>query len=412
MSDHVAQTYQPGIPISRGKLALWLFLSTEIMFFAALIGTYIVLRFGVPEGTWPSPHVVHLTEWIGALNTCVLLFSSVTIVFALEAAKRNETAVAKRWLLLTLGLGVAFVGIKGYEYYGKFSHGIYPQRPRSLMYERADLNYLSALKTHFDVLVGDADQQTINQNQQANWQSGDQSVVASPAVYWRDETEGHLDGEALSKLRRGLVTYTEREVGRTRNQFVQQDEMQLLAYIVYPEASSFDWVKDTLEREIAKVEEDVSESRDRQSELASQMSDLEQQLSEPDLEDDAKNELQNQRIQLEQERTKLTPEIMIFEDRLSLLNQVEQAGADWEGINAKYHLQVPMVIPSGNVWASTYFLMTGLHAIHVIAGLIAFALLLPISLGTATAGLIENLALYWHFVDIVWIFLFPLLYLF
>ena len=79
--------YQSAIPVSRGKIAMWLFLSTEIMFFTALIGTYIVLRFGVPAGTWPSPHEVHVVEWLGALNTFVLICSSVTIVFALESAK-------------------------------------------------------------------------------------------------------------------------------------------------------------------------------------------------------------------------------------------------------------------------------------------------------------------------------------
>ena len=47
--QHVELSYEPALPIPRGKLCLWLFLSTEIMFFAGLIGSYIVLRFGVPE---------------------------------------------------------------------------------------------------------------------------------------------------------------------------------------------------------------------------------------------------------------------------------------------------------------------------------------------------------------------------
>jgi cytochrome c oxidase subunit 3 len=64
------------------------------------------------------------------------------------------------------------------------------------------------------------------------------------------------------------------------------------------------------------------------------------------------------------------------------------------------------------MWASTYFLLTGFHALHVLIGLIAFALMLPLNLGPAKAGLVENIGLYWHFVDLVWIFLFPLLYLF
>jgi cytochrome c oxidase subunit 3 len=78
-----------------------------------------------------------------------------------------------------------------------------------------------------------------------------------------------------------------------------------------------------------------------------------------------------------------------------------------------YHwLYLPMMIPSGNMWASSYFLLTGFHAIHVIVGLIAFVLIIPMRLDSRKAYDIENTGLYWHFVDLVWIFLFPLLYLF
>ncbi|MFQ5876341.1 MAG: heme-copper oxidase subunit III [Acidobacteriota bacterium] len=69
---------------------------------------------------------------------------------------------------------------------------------------------------------------------------------------------------------------------------------------------------------------------------------------------------------------------------------------------------------SGNFW-SFYYTMTGLHALHVLAGVIAnSALLVSAVRGTlwpATRQRVEYCGLYWHFVDIVWIFLFPLLYL-
>ena len=109
---HVKLEYQPALPIPNGKLCLWLFLSTEIMFFAGLIGTYIVLRFGAPANTWPLPHDVHLVESIGAINTFVLICSSVSIVLALEAAKSNRAGLAKAWLLVTLALGTVFLGVK------------------------------------------------------------------------------------------------------------------------------------------------------------------------------------------------------------------------------------------------------------------------------------------------------------
>ena len=71
-----------------------------------------------------------------------------------------------------------------------------------------------------------------------------------------------------------------------------------------------------------------------------------------------------------------------------------------------------MVIPSGNMFASTYFLLTGFHAIHVAVGLLVFGLALTMRLDAGRVVFIENIGLYWHFVDLVWIFLFPLLYLF
>ena len=71
-----------GLPVSNGKLAMWLFLVTEIMFFTGLIGTYALLRMGTPEGGWPAPRQVHLKEYMGAINTFVLIASSFTIVLA------------------------------------------------------------------------------------------------------------------------------------------------------------------------------------------------------------------------------------------------------------------------------------------------------------------------------------------
>lgn len=69
------------------------------------------------------------------------------------------------------------------------------------------------------------------------------------------------------------------------------------------------------------------------------------------------------------------------------------------------------MVPSRSLFWGFYFLMTGLHALHVIGGLIANAVVRHgIGRGHALHR-IESVGIYWHFVDIVWIFLFPLLYL-
>jgi cytochrome c oxidase subunit 3 len=68
--------------------------------------------------------------------------------------------------------------------------------------------------------------------------------------------------------------------------------------------------------------------------------------------------------------------------------------------------------PYRNAFFSCYFTLTGIHGIHVIGGIIPLTILLIQSLRGKTFGRhTEYVGLYWHFVDLVWIFLFPLLYL-
>lgn len=128
----VEESRRTGLPISNGKLAMWLFLATEIMFFTGLIGTYVVLRIGA-GADWPTPHAVHLSEPIGAFNTFVLICSSVTVVLAYAAMTRDDFAAAKKFVAATFALGLVFLLVKAYEYNAKFSHGILPGRVSEAM---------------------------------------------------------------------------------------------------------------------------------------------------------------------------------------------------------------------------------------------------------------------------------------
>lgn len=75
----------------------------------------------------------------------------------------------------------------------------------------------------------------------------------------------------------------------------------------------------------------------------------------------------------------------------------------------------PDMAQKTQVFFFLYFAMTGMHALHMIIGLgVLFWLIARAQMGEFTSGYvapIENFGLYWHFVDIVWLFLFPLLYL-
>ena len=110
-----------GIP--SGKLGMWLFLVSEVMFFTALIAAYVVLKLGHPS--WPGPEG-HLSIPLGTVNTFLLICSSTTIVLSMAASQEDQIGPPRRWLVVTMLLGACFLGIKAVEYSAKFSHHILP----------------------------------------------------------------------------------------------------------------------------------------------------------------------------------------------------------------------------------------------------------------------------------------------
>lgn len=280
------QHFAPGIPMPTSKLAMWMFLGTEIMFFSGLLGAYIVLRFGSP--VWPTPHEVHLVEWMGAVNTFVLICSSVTVVLAHSAIGKGQIGRGAFYLALSLALGCVFLGIKAVEYQAKYDH-------------------------HLMVIAG----QTINERVND--------------VYVKELTEHTIP--ALKK---------------------------------------------------------VANPTEEQKKVLAQAEALARDFTAGNLQDVPKRQAMGQ--QLHHDFEKAFP-------------------------HEQYpDLHLPQMIPMGNLWASLYFALTGIHALHVLGGLVLFGIVLAIyalgKLSTRHETLVENVGLYWHFVDLVWIFLFPLLYLF
>ena len=126
MSDSVsvAAPRAVGVPVTNGKVGLWLFLSSEIMFFSGLIGAYVVYRYANPEA-FSNPEFP-LSWPLAALNTVILITSSVTMVFAVKGAQEQDIAKMRKFLFLTMLGALGFCVVKGIEYEAKFSHGIGP----------------------------------------------------------------------------------------------------------------------------------------------------------------------------------------------------------------------------------------------------------------------------------------------
>jgi DNA repair exonuclease SbcCD ATPase subunit len=172
-----------------------------------------------------------------------------------------------------------------------------------------------------------------------------------------------------------------------------------------------------LNRTIKQIEED-SEPLRKETDDAATQKENEEKVAEADKRIAELTAQVGDKEAAKVEKTKAMDAVAGRDRMLTFLHeQVKEDGGEkvFVGLNENEehpHLMLPLMIPNGNMWASTYFLMTGFHAIHALVGLIAFALVLPMRLDRSRAHIIENIGLYWHFVDLVWIFLFPLLYLF
>ena len=110
-----------GIPTSR--LAMWWFLGSEIAIFGGLIAIYVLYR--VHHSEW-GEYAANTVNAAGAFNTFVLLLSSLFVVLAHKAAAEEDNARAFKLIMLTVGLGLVFLGVKSYEYSHEVAQGFTP----------------------------------------------------------------------------------------------------------------------------------------------------------------------------------------------------------------------------------------------------------------------------------------------
>lgn len=118
-------------------LGFWIYLMSDCLIFAVLFATYGVLGRNYAAG--PSGADLFDLRLV-ALNTAMLLFSSITYGFAVLEMQKGKQAAMQRWLFITALFGLAFLGIELYEFWHLIHEGATPQR--------------SAFLSSFFVLVG------------------------------------------------------------------------------------------------------------------------------------------------------------------------------------------------------------------------------------------------------------------
>ncbi|PQO25235.1 cytochrome oxidase subunit III [Blastopirellula marina] len=115
-----------------GKLGIWLFLFTEILMFSGLFCAYLIYRYNHPE-VFLYAHK-YLNTNLGALNTVVLIVSSLTMAWAVRAAQLSQKKLLVVMLSITLALAGVFLVVKYFEYTHKFEMGLVTGRS-NVMYQ-------------------------------------------------------------------------------------------------------------------------------------------------------------------------------------------------------------------------------------------------------------------------------------
>jgi len=107
-----------------GTIGMWIFLLTEIMFFGGLFLAYTIYRAQYPEGFLYGSHLLNVP--LGGTNTVVLIVSSLTMAMAVYYSQLGDRRKVVFFLVLTLLLGLAFLGIKYVEYSSKIHDHLFP----------------------------------------------------------------------------------------------------------------------------------------------------------------------------------------------------------------------------------------------------------------------------------------------
>lgn len=121
------------------KMGMWLFLFTELLLFGGMFLLYAGYRFLYPEGFQAA--AMELNGFIGAVNTIILLTSSLSIALSIAALQKNQKKLAVYLLWFTLLCGLAFLVNKYFEWGAKIHHGIYPKGPAMDDFSQGEVMY-------------------------------------------------------------------------------------------------------------------------------------------------------------------------------------------------------------------------------------------------------------------------------
>jgi cytochrome c oxidase subunit 3 len=342
-----------------GKLGIWLFLVTEILFFSGMFCAYAMFRMLRPDVFEGCSQF--LNTKLGAINTGVLLFSSLTMAWAVRCSQTEDHKGLTVMLSATLSCAMVFLGVKAIEYSHKWAMGLLPAG--LFFYDPANPhppdqpNYLLYICAPFAVaLIG--------------------------VVIWLVVSIVRSNQFQIACAKPLTVVCAFFFVGVGLGAILESGGSESHA------------------GEHAAVAHDSHTAAEEHAEVA-----------DGEIDDDAVR----RRLASEQTNSGLQSELATRE------LQTELAGtsivSDEDQITGPISSVEQNVMTPGRagVFFSIYYCMTGVHAIHILGGIVVLVWLLIRSIrqdfNRHYFGPVDYVGLYWHLVDLIWIYLFPLLYL-
>lgn len=356
-----------GDPTMPGKIGIWLFLASEIMFFVGILGTYIIYRSGAPKLF--EMHGETLSKPLAALNTVVLIFSSLTMAIAVDAAQKGDKNRLRLGLLITLLCAATFMGVKTIEYRDKWFH-------------------------HTIVATADAPVTVTSKPGQKLY-----AAVATPS------------GQVFSTVNKAFEPASGMSSAKRRPNYaiaLTEDPNKPGSYTGTVPAGAAG--PNTFK--VYALAGDTPTTKDKPvtdatNDYAGGVFVFDGHVHDAD--DGKAYEFHGWRAPYPKETG--VDVHLISEKEVGELKGATKIEKDGKIEKARINSDVNYGPWKNNFFAS-YFTLTGVHGIHVLAGMIPLTILLLQSLrGRVFPNQTEYVGLYWHFVDLVWIFLFPLLYL-
>jgi cytochrome c oxidase subunit 3 len=340
-----------------GKLGIWLFLLTEVLFFAGLFCAYTVYRAMRPE-VFVYAHYF-LDTRLGALNTCVLLLSSLTAAWAVRNAQLGQHAVLKLNIVITIACACTFMVVKYFEYSHKFHDGLLPGphfAPTEQVWELPSFK-----KKHPEAAEYAEHLVKLHEKKLA---AAEKPAAAAPA--------------SVAAAAPAPAASVAAAASATASATAAAPAPTTPTAAAAPAATNLVAGSGAAAGPTGAARAAAETAKEIGKEVA---------LAEAEKAGEARP----------------------TEEQLEPLIAAGVIGPKAETRD------VPSKPRNAHVFFSIYFFMTGLHGIHVLVGIgIWIWMLLKANKGVFGPnyfGPIDFTALYWHLVDLIWIYLFPLLYL-